>query len=284
VGVRMASQFTFNVPDSAQYLHNLIVFLKDKRHNNLVKILSVSKCQIWTTELPSFLRSGAKLANIHFQVPLEILSITDSYLKSPFYQEILMYCNTLMPKEVGYDIESYTFTPLADTVIEKSVEDELEEIKREILHSGISLPPEILEKSKEMSEAYMYLYVIENVLRLFIEETLKKALGDSFEQQTIIPPKIKEKIEARKKNESQKKWLSIRGTSFLFYLDFSEIQAIISSNWEHFKNLFPDQEWIAGKLKELYDCRNLIAHNSYIGELERDVIKVNFRSIRKQIS
>jgi hypothetical protein len=51
-----------------------------------------------------------------------------------------------------------------------------------------------------------------------------------------------------------------------------------------FKPYFPQQSWIATKIDELGNCRNLVAHNSYLGKHERDVIRVNFNSIIKQIS
>jgi hypothetical protein len=76
----------------------------------------------------------------------------------------------------------------------------------------------------------------------------------------------------------------VRGDSDLFYLDFKDLGTIILNNWELFRVYFPDQSWISAKMNELYSCRNLVAHNSYIGAHERDLIRVYFRSIIKQLN
>lgn len=78
-------------------------------------------------------------------------------------------------------------------------------------------------------------------------------------------------------------WISLRGDSDLFYLDFRDISGIISSNWEVFENDFPSQNWICAKLEDLTRCRNLIAHNSFIDNQEFNLIKVHFNLISRQL-
>jgi len=94
---------------------------------------------------------------------------------------------------------------------------------------------------------------------------------------------IKETINGRKRNEEKNHWISVRGSSDLFYLDFIELSALIQNNWDLFKGYFPDQAWISSKLNELYGIRNLVAHNSYVGDHERAILQVTFRSIYKQL-
>jgi len=95
---------------------------------------------------------------------------------------------------------------------------------------------------------------------------------------------VKKAIESRKKQEVKKQWMRIRGDSDLFYLDFKDLSPIILNNWDLFENYFPDQAWISTKIEELGDCRNLVAHNSYIGDHEKDLIRVYYKSILKQIN
>ena len=78
--------------------------------------------------------------------------------------------------------------------------------------------------------------------------------------------------------------MSIRGGSDLFYLDFADIDDIIINNWELFKSYFPGQAWISSKITDLGNCRNLVAHNSNLGAHEKDVIRVNFNSIIRQLN
>lgn len=55
------------------------------------------------------------------------------------------------------------------------------------------------------------------------------------------------------------------------------------NNWDLFKDYFPDQNWITTKIREMADCRNLVAHNSFIDNHGRDVLKTDYVSILKQI-
>ena len=76
----------------------------------------------------------------------------------------------------------------------------------------------------------------------------------------------------------------MRGESNLFYLDFKHLGDIIRNNWEIFEQKFPDQNWIIAKINELAKIRNLVAHNSLVGDDEIDILRTNTRSIMKQIS
>ena len=144
-------------------------------------------------------------------------------------------------------------------------------------------PEDIKRKAQEMGEAYIYLYCIENSLRLFIEKILKQDYGENYFNKIVIPTSVKNTIESRKKQQEKNKWLPLRGDSDFFYLDFKELGTIISNNWQNFKIYFPDQAWINTKINELGDCRNLIAHNSYINQNEKDLIRLYFNNILKQI-
>lgn len=86
-----------------------------------------------------------------------------------------------------------------------------------------------------------------------------------------------------KKSIESKKWLSFNENSDIFYLDFKELGDIIRENWDDFKSYFEDQSAILTKIEEIAAVRNLIAHNSYIGSLERTMLKLYYEMILKQI-
>jgi hypothetical protein len=153
----------------------------------------------------------------------------------------------------------------------------------EELRSDI-IPFDIKEKMEEMSQVYRYLYIAENSLRLFIEKVAVENYGSNFLTGLQLNNSQLQKIEVRKKIESIKKWLRVRSDSDIFYLDFRDLGMIIYNNWQIFKKYFESPEWIKVKINELADCRNPIAHNGYLGQLEIDLIKTNFKQIIKQIS
>jgi hypothetical protein len=160
-------------------------------------------------------------------------------------------------------------------------EKAVEEIEKKELNI---LPDEVKKKGREMTVVYYVLYCIENSLRIFIDKRFTEKIGIEYKDKITIPNTIIKSIQSRKDQEAKNAWLSIRGELDFFYMDFKELGDLILNNWDVFKDSFPDQAWIKTKIDELGNCRNLIAHNSYIGEHERNVININYRSIVKQLT
>ena len=50
------------------------------------------------------------------------------------------------------------------------------------------------------------------------------------------------------------------------------------------RQYFPSQSFILPKLNDMAECRNKIAHNSYIDDLERNLMKTYYNVILRQIS
>jgi len=170
--------------------------------------------------------------------------------------------------------------PIAPIIVENnnSIMKELEKIVEiEVNNNSSELPIDIKEKGKIMSKAYLTLYCIENTLRLFIESELRR-----MPNPLNITSGIRRKIQERKENEQKNKYLSVRGGNDLFYMDFKELSDIIVNN-PSLLAIFPNEHWIRVKIEELGNIRNLIAHNSYIGELEMKIIVATYESILKQI-
>ncbi|MDY0932113.1 hypothetical protein [Chryseobacterium sp. CFBP8996] len=199
----------------------------------------------------------------------------------------LVICSTLqefrreMQSKGGYAerrnfISTMFFKLLTD---DDSLLDSIEEIQQNVNFGQLNLlPQDIQEKGKEMSEVYLYLYCIENSLRIFISEIMKS-------ETVIIPRKVQETIDRLKKSEKESKYLPIRGGSDLFYCDFIELGKIIVGNWAIFGKYFPKQNehWLNVMVDELYKIRCLVAHNSYVGKDEKDALKVFYKIITSQL-
>jgi hypothetical protein len=277
------SDFSYEKPDDEKYHQTLLAFLRKKGEDQLYHILKKAKCSIVTSSTFSRKRWNGLYTKIVFQIPLSDFENIDE----PTRLSLIPICDMIMPSESGFDIMNVEFTPLiGDATAVPDLKDDLEEIRASLqtIESHFALPHDIMEKGEEMAEVYLYLYAVENSLRLFIEKVGTEKYGPDFFDSFNVPAEVSRGIEGRKKQESKNQWLSIRGDSPLFYLDFKELGTLILNNWELFKPYFPQQSWIATKIDELGNCRNLVAHNSYLGKHERDVIRVNFNSIIKQIS
>jgi hypothetical protein len=145
------------------------------------------------------------------------------------------------------------------------------------------LPDDLKKKGQTMGEAYVFLYCVENSLRLFIDATLRQQYGANYFGEIQTNKVIRNKLADRKKAEKENQWLPVRGQMEVFYLDFGDLGTIIQNNWDSFSHFFPNQKWITQKIDELSSIRNLVAHNSMISKTERDLIRVYYSQIMRQI-
>lgn len=280
----MSDNFTYESPKGKKYLDALLKYLDAKSESDMYNLLKDSTCEIDASGSFSRKRWDAMYTTIYFYIPADKFSSFSIDEKSK--ARLIDYCDTIMPKNTGLDVMQIEFSPSVEDVFDNgTLEDNLNEISHSIgVTERFRLPDDILNKGKEMAEVYLYLYAIENYIRLFIEKVGIDTYGQDYFSNFTVPKSIRESINGRKRTEEKIRWVRIRGDSELFYLDFIELNTLIQNNWEVFKNYFPDQAWISSKLQELYRIRILVAHNSYVGEHERDILRVNFRSIVNQLN
>jgi len=207
------------------------------------------------------------------------------YISSPsstnkkIKNKLIELCNYIMPLEIGFRISEVKFKPKFNEGNNISLIENLNQISN--LSNEISefLPENIKMKGKDMAEVYLYLYCVENSLRLFIEKVALNEFGEDYFNKLQIRSNIKKNITSRKEKEEKNKWLGLRGDSDLFYLDFEDLEKIISNNWNIFKDYFPELNWITTKIREMGNCRNMVAHNSFVDEHARNVLKTDYESI-----
>lgn len=157
--------------------------------------------------------------------------------------------------------------------------DAIADIVQQVDYGQLNLlPQDIQDKGRQMSDVYLYLYCIENSLRIFISEIMKGG-------EVVIPKKVQETIDKLKASEKESKYLPVRGDNDLFYCDFIELGKIMISNWTVFSKYFPKQNehWLNVMVDELYKIRCLVAHNSYVGDHERQSLKVYYKNITLQL-
>jgi len=279
----MSNNFTYEKPDEKRYHQTLLAYLKKTGEDVLYRLLKGARCSVSETSTFSGKRWNAYYTKIIFQVSLDDFENFDSSILG----RLTDICDLIMPKEVGFDVRNVEITPMISSGEDaQNLEADLEQIASSLrqMPTPFSLPEELLEKGEEMARVYLYLYAVENSLRLFVERVASDRHGSDYFEKLTVSSDVKRGIEARKSQEIKNQWLSLRGHSPLFYLDFKDLGTLILNNWELFKGYFPQQSWIATKLDELANCRNLVAHNSFVGNHERDVIRVNFNSIIRQIN
>lgn len=283
------SDYSYELPFSNDKLmKGIIMMLKKENKYDLANLLRGANVQIekggYSYYDGRWGRSDALAAYVIFFVNPEYLEILDTKENKDLLDAI---CSGLIPPDVGFDIKSVSFNMnlTKDFELEDDLISDLENNVNSKVYKimGELLPEDIRTKGYQMAEAYTYLYSVENSLRLFIEKVAKEKYGDSYFSQLTIPRNLQRTIAERQKNDDANKWLSIRGTE-LFYLDFKDLGAVIDNNWDIFKDYFPSQSFILSKLNDMAECRNKIAHNSYVDDIERNLMKTYYNVILKQVS
>lgn len=283
------SDYSYELPFSNDKLmKGIIMMLKKENKYDLANLLRGANVQIekggYSYYDGRWGRSDALAAYVTFFVNSEYLEILDTKENKDLLDTI---CSGLIPPDVGFDIKSVSFH--MDLTKEFELEDDLISDLENNVNSkaykimGELLPEDIRTKGYQMAEAYTYLYSVENSLRLFIEKVAKEKYGEAYFSQLKIPRNLQRTIAERQKNDDSNKWLSVRGTE-LFYLDFKDLGAVINNNWDIFKDYFPSQDFILPKLNDMAECRNKIAHNSYVDDIERNLMKTYYNVILRQIS
>lgn len=280
------SEFTYEIPNEENFLKAILINLKQKGLVDIVSLLQGSKCHIIHEGNFSRKRWDAYWTTVHFDIPMNKYENVMGQITNETKEIIRSVCDEIMPTQSGLDVMGIKFSlSLEDVPRKKDLITDLKKITDELppqLMTDI-IPYDIKEKAKQMSETYVYLYCIENSLRQFIIKIAKENYGEKYLENLKLNSKMQEKIQNRKKSQEKKKWLSVRGDSDIFYLDMDELGAIIRKNWDIFEPYFESPEWIVTNIKELGDCRNPVAHHSFIEEHVRDIVRINLFKIMKQI-
>lgn len=274
--------FTYEQPNEEIFFSTLLKYLEVTGEEEIVKLLKGGKCSFKSDGQYSRDRWNAYWMQVVFYIRMDNLGKVTLDIN----KKLISICDRLFPPEAGYDVMSVDFRPSLEVYnVEKTMSEDLEDTIHHLSNNIDNLlPTDVKDKGKEMAEVYIYLYSVENSIRLFIDKVCKENHGDDYFSKISLNKSIKDSIDVRKKQEEKNKWIRVRGTSELFYLDFKELGMILSNNWTLFSKYFPDQNWIITKINEMAECRNLVAHNSYVGQHEKDVVRVSFNSILRQIN
>ncbi|MGO5010652.1 Swt1 family HEPN domain-containing protein [Niallia sp. Sow4_A1] len=282
--------FTYNLPFSNErLLDGIILSLKRKQEAEVAHLLRGASLSIETGGYSFYDggwgRSNAMATSIYLYVnPVNIEGLDSDETK----ELLRLTCDKLIPAEVGFDVKRIIIEIdlTKDFEVEDDLISDLEKQSDRISGKILSkiLPADIKEKGYYMAEVYTYLYAVENSLRIFIEQVCKEKYGDNYFDEINVPKALRNTITNRIEKANANKWLSIRGESKLFYLDFKDLGSLIDNNWDVFNKYFPSRDFIIPKIDEMAECRNLIAHNSLVEETERSVIKTYYNVILKQIT
>lgn len=277
-------EFTYALPNEQAFYTALktVVLTLSKSHQikiQLEDILDDGYCEILNTNQYSYKRWNAIGVNISIFISLEKYNKYSDDLLS-VKTLLLQACKQILPPNAGFDILDLSISPQLSSSLQI---DAIEEINKSISDNDfLELNHDLIEKGRKMAKAYITLYALENHLREFIHRRLVEHIGETYID--AMPNKMRNNINLRKQQETDNKWLSLRGNNELYYIDFNELADLIVYKWEYFNDVIPDQQWIKVKIDEIYRIRCLIAHNSYLSEDNLELLNVTTKQILKQLS
>lgn len=148
-----------------------------------------------------------------------------------------------------------------------------------------SLNFDLLEKNKVqdaqlMSNVYIALHALENMIRDFVIKQLSEQFGETWEDK--VPSKIAKLAETRKQNEEKIRWHTRRERDYMFW-QFGDLGQIIIANWDSFKDILPNQHWVSSLLDNLEVSRNVIMHAGVLERIDIERIGMSIRDWIRQV-
>jgi hypothetical protein len=145
-----------------------------------------------------------------------------------------------------------------------------------------SVSESIRSGSAYMQRCYRLLFVLENLVREFVQDVLEEKDGaDWFERRASQP--VKKKVEDRKAAEARNQWHAGRNTEPVNYIDFGDLGLLIQTHWNEFRDLLPTQAWAVSRLSDAERTRNVIAHTNVLSSEEVSRLEMIVNDWIKQV-
>lgn len=277
------AEFSYELPSSDDFYEGLKVMVKSMKSSGLKDDLSLllnyGNCELVDTSHFSGKRWNATGVIVRINTQMKVFSQLGEKI-ARLQNELVGICDRIMPANAGFDVVEVSISPLLDSTPVDPIKEIIEIVSDE---KFLKISEDLIAKGKRMANAYVTLYALENHIRNYIDTKLSEKVGDNYMAKINVSRKVKAGIEMKKGEEQSRKWLPVRGDKDLYYADFIELSDVIVNNWDYFKGDIPDQEWIKVKMKDMYDIRCLVAHNSYISDDNMKLLEITTKQIIAQL-
>lgn len=149
--------------------------------------------------------------------------------------------------------------------------------------TGPLLPKRLIDEATQMANVYPIVYVFENSVRNLISHVMSTKHGDKWWDQKVSST-IKKKVRERIEKEDKNRWHGKRGAHPIFYSDIDDLNSIITTNWQDFKDVFPSHQWVTARIDEIEMSRNVVAHNNPLEKRDIQRLELYLGDWIKQIS
>lgn len=122
------------------------------------------------------------------------------------------------------------------------------------------------EDARFMAQYYEVFYLIENMLRRMVSDTMSATYGDDWWEEKT-PQRVKDAVTTTRSRELDSS-VTPRSNNPLEFTTFGELSVIISSNSEAFGGMFKSQRAAERVISLLNTLRGPIAHCGYLADDE----------------
>ena len=141
---------------------------------------------------------------------------------------------------------------------------------------------EVRQSAMQSLPAFLAFFCLENAIRELVVDRLQENHGNDW-WQSCASTRLQDRVAQRQTKEGNNRWHVQRGANEIYYTDFGDLQDLIISHWADFEDLFPDQHWVASRLNDLENSRNIIAHSNLLDERERARIRMYLQDWLRQV-
>jgi len=166
------------------------------------------------------------------------------------------------------------------TKVKTTEKDRILKLKDIIITSSEPFTPKkVISDSKEMSEYYALLYILENTLRNLIRYVFRNETD--YWKKKISKP-IRDEVEAIIAKE---KYFEEGRSDELEYAHLDYLKQIIIGNWTIFSQEINEKDKVkfTNEIEKFFPCRNAIAHTTFVKGLDANRCKYKFEEIMKMI-
>ena len=142
------------------------------------------------------------------------------------------------------------------------------------------LDDEMIAPAQRMALVYTAIHAFENTVRDFVRLAMVEAYHEEWWSKT--PSKIQDKVSKRMEEEAKFRWHGARGGTKIEYCDFGDLSSIIVTQWDIFKDILVDMEWVKALLGILERSRNIVMHGGVLAIQDVERIGGNIRDWVRQ--
>lgn len=160
-----------------------------------------------------------------------------------------------------YRLARLTFLELQERYGEMFATAEPTVSERANLASTPFLTKADVDAARRMAELYLIIHCYENSARKLVDGVLTSKLGPHWFDIAVTKGSVREQVKTRREKEQRNKWITPRGSSPLFYLDWSDLLYILKKYEQDFERLIPEYKFVEARFEEMERFRNIVAHN-----------------------